>query len=229
MAAAPLNYAQRALNQTKSAWVNIKVDYMRLGDALYWDKTIQRDILLEGLREKKAGRPIPRADFYWSWVGMRMLFPLAQLLKKRRCRALTVFVQDAQGRGVPAGMMLLIEQYPWLFPNDPVAESTFTWFIASAPKTSLQSRGVPDPPSLGRIMVDAALVTSRALGLQGQMWLHAAPGGGPGHLRLYGKICQMPCLPQGSALPGRLVSDGRHYYATATLANQLVNALQQCR
>src|ERR1700733_13092676 len=110
---ANLNYARRAMNHAKSAWIDIKVDHMSLADALYWDATIQRDIATTALKEKSMGRPISRADSFWHWSGMRILFPLAELLKKRRCRALSIFVQDTLGRGVPAGMMLLIERYPW--------------------------------------------------------------------------------------------------------------------
>jgi hypothetical protein len=225
----PVGYARRALNHAKTAWVDIRVDHMSLSDALYWDATIQRDIVLEGLRDKRLGKPLPRADFYWTWAGIRLLFPLAQLLKRRRCRGLTIFVQDSAGRGVPAGMLLLIERYPWPIPNDPIEQSTFTWFIAAAPRSSLLKRGVVDPPSLGRIMVDAALVTSQAMGLQGQMWLHAAPGGGPGLIKLYGTICQMSSLPVGAALPGGKLSDGRHFYAGTVLAKQLMDALQLSR
>ena len=224
-----LQYARRALNHQKNAWVDIKVDHMRLADALYWDATIQRDIVLEGLREKRHGNPLPRADFYWTWAGIRLLFPLAQWLKHRRCRGLTLFARDDQGRGVPAGMMLLIERYPWPLADAALPDSTFTWFIASAPKASLMRRGVADPPSLGRIMVDSALVTSFALGLEGQMWLHAAPGGGAGLARLYGSICHMPNLAPGTVLPGGKLSDGRHFYATAPLAKQLTDALQLAR
>jgi hypothetical protein len=93
----------------------------------------------------------------------------------------------------------------------------------------LRNRGVADPPSLGRIMVDAAMVTGHALGLKGQMWPHAAPAGGPGLVRLYGTICQMSSLPLGWVLPGGGVSDGRHYYAGAPLAQRLMDALQLSR
>lgn len=227
--AAPLTYARRALNRAKTAWIDIKVDHMSLADALYWDATMQRDIVTEGLNARRLGKPPPRADFYWTWSGIRMLFPLAQVLKKRRCRALTIFVQDSKGRAVPAGMMLLIERYPWPLSATPALESVFTWFIASAPAESLGKRGVPDPPSLGRIMIDAALVTSQAIGLRGRMWLHAAPAGGNGLTHFYGTICQMQALPVGFALPGDQLSDGRHFYATSVLAKQLIDALQLAR
>jgi hypothetical protein len=110
-----------------------------------------------------------------------------------------------------------------------VNRSVFTWFLTSAPAAALASLSVPEAPSLGRILIDTALVTSKALGLDGQMWLHAAPGGGARLAHFYGTICHMPAFPAGMALPGRRRSDGRHYYATRSLANQLVQALKLVR
>lgn len=113
-------------------------------------------------------------------------------------------------------------------PGNPRA-SVFTWFVAAAPAESLRKRGVADPPSLGRILIDAALVTSQALRLEGQMWLHAAPSGGNGLVHFYGTICQLERLPLGFALPGGRLSDGRRYYATRGLAKNLIDALQLTR
>lgn len=135
---------------------------------------------------------------------------------------------QAAGIYLVAEVASLIERYPWPI-SGVVAQSTFTWFIASAPSESLRSRGVPDPPSLGRIMVDTALVTSKALGLEGRMWLHAAPAGGAALTQFYGRICQMDSLLVGSRLPNGKISDGRHFYTAPELANQLINALQLTR
>jgi hypothetical protein len=126
-------------------------------------------------------------------------------------------------------MLLLIERYPWLISGASVNRSVFTWFLTSAPSEALTTLSVPDPPSLGRILIDTALVTSLALGLEGQMWLHAAPAGGERLAHFYGTICHMSALPAGSPLPGGRSSDGRFYYATASLANQLVRALKLVR
>lgn len=223
-------YAQRAMNKAETAWVEIKIDYMTAADALYWDRTIQADIVADGIREMMAGRPMPRADLYWTWTGLRVLFPLAQRLNRRRCRALSVFVENDLGQGVPAGMVLLIEQYPWLFPlQAPATESTFLWFIASAPRESLIKRGVEDPPPLGRILIDTALVTSSALGHEGQMWLHAAPAGGARLIGFYVNTCKLRQLGQGAQLPNGIGSDGRHCYASAVLATRLIDELQLTR
>ena len=37
---------------------------------------------------------------------MRMLLPLTQLLQARRCRTLSILVQNSEGNAVPAGMLL---------------------------------------------------------------------------------------------------------------------------
>jgi hypothetical protein len=133
------------------------------------------------------------------------------------------------GYAVPAGMLLLIEQYPWPVAGAAVTRSVFTWFLTSAPAEALVSLSVPEPRSLGRILIDTALVTSKALGLDGQMWLHAAPGGGARLAHFYGTICHMPAFPVGMALPRRRRSDGRYFYAIRSLANQLVQALKLVR
>ena len=78
-------------------------------------------------------------------------------------------------------------------------------------------------------MVDTAIVHSLRMGLEGRIWLHAAPGGGPGLVRFYRDICKLDCLPVGTRIPRGRVSDGRHFYAGPALALSLVNELQLCR
>jgi hypothetical protein len=221
------------VNRSGTAWIDIKIDFMSLAHAVYWDRIIQPDIFAS----VASGAPNrPRADRYWSWTVIRQLFPLAQRIKQRRCRALTIFVRNAGGKAVPAGMMLFIERYPWpSFPSPspaltrPAFESVFTWFISAAPTRTLVRLGVPDPPALGRTLVDAALVTSKALGLEGRMWLHAAPAGGSHLIDFYGRICGLQRFPVNFALPNRQVSDGRHFFAMNMLADQLLAALQGTR
>jgi hypothetical protein len=224
-----VGYARRALNHAKTGWVDIKIDHMRRQDAQFWDTYIQPVIRREAANQTAAGGALGRADHHWRWTPMRMLLPLTQLLQARRCRALSILVQNSEGNAVPAGMLLLIEQYPWPVVGAAVTRSVFTWFLTSAPAEALASLSVPEPPSLGRILIDTALVTSKALGLDGQMWLHAAPGGGDRLAHFYGTICHMPAFPVGMALPGRRRSDGRYFYATRSLANQLVQALKLVR
>lgn len=228
-----MEYARRAPNRDHTTWVRIKIEHMTVLDAVYWDRTIQPDIFRIGWDERRRGEPVSRADMYWSWTGLRVLLPLAQDINGRRCRALSVFVENDRGKGVPAGMMLLIEQYPWLFAADSISQSTFAWFMSSAPAITLQRLGIGNPPSLGRVMIDAALVTSEALGMKGQMWLHAARPGGQKLMEFYEEGCKLLHLRhtglRGAPLPGGKVSDGRHFYSTAALANRLTNELQLTR
>jgi len=221
-----LPYARRAMNHAKTAWVDIKVAHMTMQHALDWDYTVQREIV-RAQRARGPNQP-PRADAGWSWVGIRTLLPLALRLRNRRCQPLTILVRNAQGQAVPAGMLLLIEHYPWPLTTDPIRRSTFTWFLASAPKAALLQRGVPDPPSLGRVLIDTALVHSLGSGMGGQMWLHAAAGGGSGLLQFYSHTCQLGRLAAGTRIPGGR-SDGRHFYADSALALKLLNALQHYR
>jgi hypothetical protein len=223
-------YAARARNKTKTKWIEIKIDHMTAAEALYWDRTIQLDIVAEALKARSEGKPVPRADRYWSWTGLRILFPLAQSLRKRRCRALSILVENASGQGVPAGMLLLIEAYPWPFPLGAASpQSTFLWFLASAPTDSLKKLGVVDPPSLGRILIDTALVTSMGLGHEGQMWLHAAPSGGEKLLGFYVDMCRLRKMQVGTALPSGAASDGRHCLAASVLAKRLIAELNLTR
>jgi hypothetical protein len=102
-----LPYATRALNKSKSKWIDIKIDHMSVADAAYWDMTIQKDILTAALKQMISGKPVSRADAWWSWFGFRVYCPLAEIMNSRRCRALTIFVQNSSGEGVPAGMLKL--------------------------------------------------------------------------------------------------------------------------
>lgn len=225
----PLTYARRAMNRNKTAWVDIRVAHMTRAHARFWDAYIQPDIRQQAANYLRTRSGSPRADRHWRWTGMRTLFPMGQRLQGRRCRALAILVQNADGDAVPAGMLLLIENYPWPVPGSAINKSVFTWFLSSAPDATLRALAVPDPPSLGRILVDTALVASKSLGWDGQMWLHAAPSGGPQLAHFYGTICHMAALPANSPLPGRRRSDGRHFYVTVSLADQLINGLQMTR
>jgi hypothetical protein len=83
---------------------------MRFEDAQFWDAHIQPVIRQKAFKHPEPASA-PRADARWRWTPMRTLLPLTQLLQGRRCRALTVLVQDTAGNAVPAGMLFLIERY----------------------------------------------------------------------------------------------------------------------
>lgn len=236
-----VGYAKRAWDTESSTWVDISIEHMTIEEAHFWDRYIQPDIRAIAAEEMATLKPLTRADHHWKWVQIRMALPLAQSLVGRRCRALTIMLENSAGKGVPAGMLLLIEDYPWLFRtpwrlgNVFSRQSTFTWFLASAPKKTLGRLGVPKTPSLLRTLIDTALVTSISLGHSGRMWLHAAPNGGQILFDLYSRKCKLMNAPSGKRVPKmsrRIVSipsDGRHFYATPSLARQLVNELKDTR
>ncbi len=240
----PLEYAKRVWDPSSSTWVEIAIVNMTPEHAFYWDAVIQPAIRTIGNQERREGKKPSRVDHHWSWPRIRVLLPLAQSLIKRRCRALTVLLQrdliwqepwegppkiEDEPKAIPAAMILLIESYPWLLPTARKRQSTFTWFIASAPKKVLQELGVFTTPSLGSILIDTALITSMTLGHRGRMWLHADHRGGQRLFDYYSKKCNLPNVGHGFPLPSGLLSDGRHFYATSTIAKQLVNGLKQNR
>jgi hypothetical protein len=216
---------------------------MSADDARFWERNIQPDIVRIADDEITQGKPLTRSDFNWPWVSIRIGLPIAQRLAGRRCRALTVFLPDTLGNAVPAAMLFMIEEYPWLLQRarrfrsafNFTKQSTFTWFLSSAPKSALRRLGVAKTPSLLRILIDAALATSVELELKGRMWLHAAPEGGDLLFDLYSKLCKLLHVRPGKRIPKLprafvgVPSDGRHFYATPSLAKQLINELQENR
>lgn len=240
----PLEYAKRVWNPSSSKWVEIAIVHMTPEHAQYWDAVIQPAIRAIGDHERSEGKKPSRADHNWRWTRIRVLLPLAQSLFKRRCRALTVLLQrdlvlpeawegspklEDKPKAIPAAMVLLIESYPWLFPTARERQSTFTWFMAAAPKKVLQGLGVFETPPLGSILIDTALVTSMTLGHRGCMWLHAARRGGQRLFDYYSKKCYLFNVSDGFPLPNGSISDGRHFYASSKIAKQLINGLKHCR
>jgi hypothetical protein len=227
-----IEYVQRIWAPAVPRWMPVIVDIMRPDDATYWHRRIQPSI-----------RELPdRADRNWNWPLFRVAFPIAQRAAGHRCLALTISLANSAGRGVPAGMLLLIENYPWLAPRPwerlgergPRKGSTFTWFLSAAPTARLRELGVSEPPPLGAVLIDTALVASMNLGHQGRMWLHATPIGGPRLLDFYLKR-GLSRVNAGFRIPKALWpmagqrSDGRHFYATSRIAKVLLNALNTQR
>jgi len=106
---------------------------------------------------------------------------------------------------------------------------------ASAPRSALKALGVSKTPSLMRVLVDTALVTSMALGHKGRMWLHAAPEGGDLLFDFYKNRCKLQHVQKGTRIPKMprpfmgVPSDGRHFFTTPRLARELINELQENR
>jgi hypothetical protein len=172
-----------------------------------------------------------RADRWWSWVVLRQLFPLQQYLKGYRCRAYTIVTPNQNEEAVPVAMLLLIERYPHVDPAEQGVDSTFMWFLSTAPDEAMQAMGVARPPSLGIAVVDTALVHSAADGCNGRAWLHAATSGGARLLDFYERSAGMFRLNSTAPMPAKVHrrNDGRFFYTTPDKAEQLLTALNSLR
>lgn len=211
-------------------WESIRIVNMTAKHAAFWDKSIWLPHILFG-GEK-------RADRLWPWTAMRTVLPLQQEMKGGfRCRAFAVVKPGRHPRtgvpmDVPIAMMLLIEQYPHVIPeqgSDPPEwnqRSTFTWFIAAAPDSALKRLKLK-PLSLGRTLVDTALVHSLENGCEGRMWLHCAIEGGDRLMDFYNGF--LSNLPEDSPLPVRRKNDGRFFYSTEFMAQLLIAEMNGLR
>ncbi|WP_143142495.1 hypothetical protein [Nitrosovibrio sp. Nv17] len=215
----PIFYARTAPDSQKSKdAIPIRTSLMSMEHAVTWDTKIQPSILSEP----------ERADRYWSWSLFRSIFPLALYARRRqRCIALTTLAKNESGKAVPAAMSLFIEKYPHL-PSSR-QEAVFIWFISSAPKGVLANLGVKTTPSLGRILIDNALVASMNMGLEGRIGLHCAKTGGDRLQKFYLNHCKLNHLPKGTPTSLGYASDGRFFYTDENLADLLLQELAPFR
>jgi hypothetical protein len=162
-----------------------------------------------------------------------MLLPmchLVQLAKRRYCRPLVIWAKADNGQFVRAGMSILIEQYPHLDMGTG-GDSHFVWFISSADSAVLRTDfSVSDPPALGRVLLDNAIVLSQNAGFGGRIGLHAAVSGGSGLLAVY-LTCGLRQLAATAPLPPavRRTNDGRFFYADDLRAEILAAFLDPAR
>jgi hypothetical protein len=190
------------------------------GDAAWWDARLA----------PKHARLRSRADRFWSWSVLLPMCHLVQLAKRRECRPLVIWARTDAGRFLRVGMSIFIESYPYLDASR-VLQSIFVWFISAADPTVLQSDfGMSEPPALGRILLDNAIVLSQNAGLEGRMGLHAAAAGGSALLAVY-KNCGLSQLPASAKLPARVrrKNDGRFFFADETQAEVLAAMLDPSR
>ena len=195
----------------------IKTALMEMRHTRFWDLRVQPSILLMS----------ERADRYWVWTTLRGLFPLAQLRKGYRCIGYTILVQTDLGKAIPAGMILLIEAYPYLDAADlPTRQSIFLWFLTSAPDSVLRRLGVAEPPSLGKVLVDIGMAASANLGFKGEIGLHAAASGKIDLLDFYGNPRKVGLrhLSMSASLAVTRKNDGRFFVADEKLAQGLLVA-----
>jgi len=127
-------------------------------------------------------------------------------------------------------MAIVIEGYPHLDVTDR-SQSNFVWFISAADSDVLKHHhGVSEPPSLGRVLIDCAIVSSENAGFNGRIGLHASGNGGQRLLEFYVKrglirLAETAHLP----ISVRRRNDGRFFYATANVAKNLARALDPDR
>lgn len=86
-----------------------------------------------------------------------------------------------------------------------------------------------DPPALGRVLLDNAIVLSQNAGLGGRMGLPAAAAGGSALLKVY-TGCGLAALP-GATIPAgvKRKNDGRFFYADDNTSETLAQMLEVSR
>ncbi len=200
--------------------VDIRVTNMAASDALWWDMRLG----------PKHASMAARADRLWSWSVLLPMCHLVQRAKRRYCRPLVIWARTDRGRFLRVGMLIVIEAYPYLDIEHP-AESHFMWFMSGADASVLSTEfGMSNPPALGRVLLDSAIVLSQNADLAGRVGLHAAAAGGGGLLAVYDR-CGLIRLPATAALPPsvRRPNDGRFFYADQPVAEALAAALDASR
>jgi hypothetical protein len=200
--------------------VDIRVTNMAASDALWWDVRLG----------PKHASMAARADQFWSWSVLLPMCHLVQRAKRRYCRPLVIWARTDSGRFLRVGMLIVIEAYPYLDIEHP-AESHFAWFMSGADPGVLTTEfGMSNPPALGRVLLDSAIVLSQNAGLAGRIGLHAAAAGGDALLAVYAR-CGLIRLPATAALPPsvRRPNDGRFFYADEPVAEALAAALDASR
>ena len=200
--------------------VDIRVTDMTARDAFWWDAR------LGPTHAQMTGR----ADRFWSWSVLLPLCHLVQRAKRRYCRPLVIWARTDNGRFMRVGLSILVEAYPYLDVDHP-GESHFLWFMSAADPGVLTTEfGMSQPPALGRLLLDNAIVLSQNAGLGGRIGLHAATAGGDGLLTVYDR-CGLLRLPATKPLPPpiRRANDGRFFYTDEGLAELLAAALDPSR
>jgi hypothetical protein len=199
--------------------VDIRITNMAAGDALWWDTRLA----------PKHASMASRADRYWSWSVLLPLCHLVQRVKRRYCRPLVIWARTDSGLFLRVGMLILIEAYPYLDVEHP-AESHFVWFMSGADAGVLTEFGMSNPPALGRVLLDTAIVLSQNAELAGRIGLHAAAAGGEGLLAIYDRLGLIRLSATAPLPPSvRRPNDGRFFYADDSVAEALAAALDGSR
>jgi len=210
--------APSKIDRTRS--VDIRITDMFAADAAWWDTRLG----------PKHALNRSRADRLWTWSVLLPLTHLVQLAKRRYCRPLVVWARADKGRFVRVGMSIFIEGYPFLDAAGSF-ESYFVWFMSAADPALLQSDfGMSEPPALGRVLLDNAIVLSQNAGHRGRIGLHAAAAGGKTLLSVY-TACGLTNLAATAPLPAEVKrkNDGRFFLADETRAETMAALLDPRR
>jgi hypothetical protein len=210
--------APSKIDKTRS--VDIRVTDMVANDAAWWDARLgPKHALIRS-----------RADRFWAWSVLLPMCHLVQLAKRRHCRPLVIWARDDGGRFLRVGMSIFIESYPYLDVTRSL-ESSFVWFISAADSALLQSDfRMSQPPALGRVLLDNAIILSQNAGLEGRIELHAAAAGGRVLLNVY-IACGLSRLAATAKLPPRVKrkNDGRFFFADEMQAETMAAMLDSRR
>jgi hypothetical protein len=204
----------------KSRSVDIRVTDMVANDAAWWDARLGAKHAL--IRS--------RADRLWSWSVLLPMCHLVQLVKRRHCRSLVIWARDDRGRFLRVGMSIFIESYPYLDVTRSL-ESNFVWFVSAADPALLRSDfGMSQPPALGRVLLDNAIILSQNAGVEGRIGLHAAAAGGRVLLNIY-IACGLSRLAASATLPPgvKRKNDGRFFFADEVRAEAMAAMLDASR
>lgn len=203
-----MDFVSFAKGKVSKAAVPIKVVPMTADYVAFWHQSVQPFV---------NAAAVSRADKRWRWS---VLYMVTRIMP--RFGGYCITVPGPGGESIPAGMLVVVRDYPWL--RGRPYKSSFLWFLASAPDNAMTALGVTDPPSLGRTLVDTGVVDSFRSGHEGRIGLHAAPKGGPRLFDFYKNICKLLNLNKSSKLPVGLAgfkqalvsfpvaNDGRFFY-----------------
>ncbi len=221
MTATARRFARKAPGKIdKNRSVDIRVTDMVANDAAWWDARLgPKHALIQS-----------RADRLWSWSVLLPMCHLVQLVMRRQCRSLVIWARDDRRRFLRVGMSICIESYPYLDATRSL-ESNFVWFVSAADPALLQSDfNMSQPPALGRVLLDNAIILSQNAGLEGRIGLHAAAAGGRALMNIY-SACGLTRLSASATLPPgvRRKNDGRFFFADEVRAERMAAMLDASR
>ncbi len=217
----PLSFVRRVPGKVDNArLVDIEITDMQARDAVWWDRRMGPHHL----------RMSHRADRFWPWMGLLPMCHLTQLSQRRACRPLVIWGQADHGQFVRVAMSIIIERYPYLDAED-AASSYFIWFMCAADENVLiEHFGFSNPPAVGEVLIDNALVLSANDQLEGRIGLHSDPAGGQWLRDWYRKkglteLSRTQPFPRGV----RRANRGGYFVASPPTAEKLIRSLNPRR